>query len=98
MAEQASEGPSYRGPAFFSYGFRPFFLGAALFAGVAVPVWILWTLHSSSEPRRVTGDAKKYVHRGSHRLQRKWLPLGNTSALVVWKLPFFMNATQLSAH
>ncbi len=26
---------------FFSYGFRPFFLGAALFAGVAVPVWIL---------------------------------------------------------
>ena len=41
MAEQASEGPSYRGPAFFSYGFRPFFLGAALFAGVAVPLWIL---------------------------------------------------------
>jgi uncharacterized protein involved in response to NO len=36
MAEQASEGPSYRGPAFFSYGFRRFFLGAALFAGVAV--------------------------------------------------------------
>jgi uncharacterized protein involved in response to NO len=31
----------YRGPAVFSYGFRPFFLGAALFAGVAVPVWIL---------------------------------------------------------
>jgi len=41
MAEQASEGPSYRGPAFFSYGFRPFFLGAALFASVAVPLWIL---------------------------------------------------------
>ncbi len=41
MAEQASEGQSYRGPAFFSYGFRPFFLGAALFAGVAVPLWIL---------------------------------------------------------
>jgi uncharacterized protein involved in response to NO len=41
MAEQASEGPSYRGPAFFSYGFRPFFLGAALFAGVAIPIWIL---------------------------------------------------------
>lgn len=41
MAEQASEGPSYRGPAFFSYGFRPFFLGAALFAGVAVPIWVL---------------------------------------------------------
>lgn len=27
--------------AFFSYGFRPFFLGAALFAGLAVPAWIL---------------------------------------------------------
>ena len=33
--------PPYDGPAFFSYGFRPFFLGAALFAGVAVPAWIL---------------------------------------------------------
>jgi uncharacterized protein involved in response to NO len=33
--------PPYDGPAFFSYGFRPFFLGAALFAGVAVPVWIV---------------------------------------------------------
>ena len=25
----------------FSYGFRPFFLGAALFAGLAIPVWFL---------------------------------------------------------
>ena len=33
--------PPYDGPAFFSFGFRPFFLGAALFAGVAVPAWIL---------------------------------------------------------
>jgi uncharacterized protein involved in response to NO len=41
MADQTSEIPSYQGPAFFSYGFRPFFLGAALFAGVAVPAWIL---------------------------------------------------------
>jgi uncharacterized protein involved in response to NO len=31
----------YAGPAFFSYGFRPFFLGAAVFAGIAVPAWIL---------------------------------------------------------
>jgi uncharacterized protein involved in response to NO len=30
-----------QGPAFFSYGFRPFFLSAALFAGVAIPAWIL---------------------------------------------------------
>lgn len=41
MTDQASEIPSYQGPAFFSYGFRPFFLGAALFAGVAIPAWIL---------------------------------------------------------
>jgi uncharacterized protein involved in response to NO len=41
MTDQASESPSYQGPAVFSYGFRPFFLGAALFAGVAVPVWIV---------------------------------------------------------
>src|SRR5499426_3311493 len=41
MTEQASESPSYHGVAVFSYGFRPFFLGAALFAGVAIPVWIL---------------------------------------------------------
>ena len=31
----------YVGPAFFSYGFRPFFLSAAVFAGIAVPWWVL---------------------------------------------------------
>ena len=41
MTDQANERSNYRGPAFFSYGFRPLFLGAALFAGVAIPVWIL---------------------------------------------------------
>ena len=33
--------PRYDGPPFFSMGFRPFFLCAALFAGLAVPVWLL---------------------------------------------------------
>ncbi len=41
------EPPNYQGPAFLSYGFRPFFLSAALFAGLAIPVWALiltgWT-------------------------------------------------------
>jgi len=37
MTDQASESLRYQGPAFFSYGSRPFFLGVALFAGVAVP-------------------------------------------------------------
>lgn len=32
--------PRYTGPAFLSYGFRPFFLGAALFAGVAILWWV----------------------------------------------------------
>jgi len=30
----------YDGPALFSYGFRPFFLGASLFAGLAVALWL----------------------------------------------------------
>lgn len=30
-----------RGPAFWSYGFRPFFFSAALFASVAIPAWVL---------------------------------------------------------
>lgn len=41
MSEPMSDEVTYQGPAFFSYGFRPFFLSAALFAGVAVPVWVL---------------------------------------------------------
>lgn len=32
--------PPYKGPAFLSYGFRPFFLGAALFTGLAVLTWV----------------------------------------------------------
>lgn len=39
--------PNDQGSAFLSYGFRPFFLSAALFAGLAIPVWALiltgWT-------------------------------------------------------
>ena len=40
MSEAINKNSLYRGPAFWSYGFRPFFLNAALFAGVAIPVWI----------------------------------------------------------
>ncbi|MDH4084300.1 MAG: NnrS family protein [Nitrospira sp.] len=32
--------PRYEGAAFLSYGFRPFFLGAALFAGLAIFAWV----------------------------------------------------------
>jgi uncharacterized protein involved in response to NO len=41
MTETEPDTPTYRGPAFLSYGFRPFFLSAALFAGLAVPAWVL---------------------------------------------------------
>ena len=30
----------YDGPPLFSYGFRPFFLGASLFAGLAISLWL----------------------------------------------------------
>lgn len=33
--------PPYGGPALFSYGFRPFFLAAGLFAVMIVPLWML---------------------------------------------------------
>lgn len=32
---------AYRGPALFSYGFRPFFLFGAIYAGVGIPLWLL---------------------------------------------------------
>jgi uncharacterized protein involved in response to NO len=31
---------AYRGPALFSYGFRPFFLFGAVLAGVMIPLWL----------------------------------------------------------
>ena len=41
MTDIGSERAGSPGTAFFSYGFRPFFLSAAVFAGLAVPVWIM---------------------------------------------------------
>lgn len=38
---RATAPPNYQGPAFLSYGFRPFFLSAALFAGIAIPAWAM---------------------------------------------------------
>ncbi|AMY68642.1 NnrS family protein [Frigidibacter mobilis] len=38
--------PPYAGPALFSYGFRPLFLAAGLFAVLAVPLWMAaWSGH-----------------------------------------------------
>lgn len=40
MSDHRNQDSGYRGPALFSYGFRPFFLGASLFAGLAIPIWV----------------------------------------------------------
>jgi len=41
MSDSMNQETRYRGPALFSMGFRPFFLSAALFAGIAIPAWIV---------------------------------------------------------
>ena len=61
MDDQTSERPGYQGPAFFSYGFRPFFLGAALFAGVAIPAWIL-VLSWAGNPEFLSAAREWHVH------------------------------------
>jgi len=40
MTSVAEQVRTYRGPTLFSYGFRPFFFLAALWAGLAIPLWI----------------------------------------------------------
>ena len=45
----------------FSYGFRPFFLGAALFAGVAIPAWIL-ILAGTGNPVLLSAARDWHVH------------------------------------
>lgn len=50
-AAETEEDPTflrYEGPAFLSYGFRPFFLSAALFAGLAVPVWVVMVAEATA--------------------------------------------------
>ncbi len=41
MPNSLSQNSPYQGPAFWSYGFRPFFLSAAFFAGIAIPAWVV---------------------------------------------------------
>jgi uncharacterized protein involved in response to NO len=46
---------------FFSYGFRPFFLGAALFAGVALPLWAM-ILSGNGDPNFLYPPREWHVH------------------------------------
>jgi uncharacterized protein involved in response to NO len=46
---------TWQGPALFSYGFRPFFLGAAAYAAIAMVLWIgivtdAWSIPSTYDP------------------------------------------------
>ena len=55
LARSAEQIRNWNGPALFGYGFRPFFLGAAVFAALAMAVWIgalagLWTIPSAFGP------------------------------------------------
>jgi uncharacterized protein involved in response to NO len=46
----AADRRAYRGPVLFSFGFRPFFLFAAVWSAVAVPLWIaayVWSPHAA---------------------------------------------------
>jgi len=49
-ADEDPSFPPYGGPPFLSYGFRPFFLSASLFAGLAVPIWVLLFAGAGSAP------------------------------------------------
>jgi uncharacterized protein involved in response to NO len=50
MSEAIRENSPYQGPAFWSYGFRPFFLSAALFAGIAIPAWAWFLARAEGVP------------------------------------------------
>ena len=59
--DHCSNAPASTGSVFFSYGFRPFFLGAALFAGFAVPAWIV-LLAGAGESATVSVARDWHVH------------------------------------
>lgn len=40
VTSTAEQSRSWQGPALFAYGFRPFFLGAGLWAGLAMALWV----------------------------------------------------------
>ncbi len=55
MASTAEKIRAYNGPAFLSRGFRPFFLGAAIFAGLAMPLWSLMLAFDIALPGQLAG-------------------------------------------
>lgn len=60
-AEDEPSFPPYGGPPFLSYGFRPFFLSASLFAGLAVPIWV-WLFAGSGSASFLYPPRDWHVH------------------------------------
>ncbi|MDP3544705.1 MAG: NnrS family protein, partial [Phreatobacter sp.] len=44
MATTMEQLRAWRGPAFFSYGFRPFFFSGAVLAALLIAFWVPWFL------------------------------------------------------
>ncbi len=57
MATSAQKIRAYQGPLFFQRGFRPFFLSAALFAGLAMPLWVASLMHDVPSASYLEGRA-----------------------------------------
>ncbi|NNG02641.1 MAG: NnrS family protein [Inquilinus sp.] len=55
MATTAETIRRYRGPALLERGFRPFFLGAAAFAALALPVWLVALALGRALPSALSG-------------------------------------------
>ena len=53
----AKRARGYKGPRLFVKGFRPFFLGAGVFAGIAMPLWVVMLLADFSMPSHLVGRA-----------------------------------------
>ena len=54
MKTTSEQRRAYKGPAFFSLGFRPFFFGAGLWAAVAMVIWVVVLATGASIPSRVS--------------------------------------------
>ena len=50
MTTAQKDAREYTGLALFERGFRPFFLGAGLFAGLVMPIWVLVLIFDYSVP------------------------------------------------
>lgn len=48
MTSTAAERRAYRGPALFSFGFRPFFFFGAIWSALVVPLWLFSYFHGGS--------------------------------------------------